>query len=378
MSPPRMHRYEQIAGEIRAAILRGAYALDGRLPSERRLVRAHGAQRNTVRQALGLLEREGRIVSVGKSGWFVAEGAEASPPTTVGTGSRALLVTFRRHESASTDIIAHELSRVLAPKGMQVLRYDSVARHSSDPLAASPGLTAEELAGLRAAGVVMWPHGPVDARLLARVQAAVPLVLVDRRAFGFASDSVRFDDVGGGRLVTEHLLAQGHRRIAFVGDEPFVESVQGRWNGYRRALEAAGVAPDDNLTVFTQGQCEPTFSATLRLLLRGPSPAPTAVVCSNDAVASRLLLLLREEGSRVPEDVAVTGFGDERPSYLDLIGLTTVAQSFAELGHAAGGLLLERLAQSPARRGDDPREILLPMRLVVRASSGPHARSGAQ
>ena len=360
-----MHRYEQIADEIRSGILRGAYDPDGRLPSERRLVRAHSAQRNTVRQALGLLEREGRIVSVDKSGWFVSS-EEGAPPSRLPSGRRVLLVTFRRHESASTDTIAHELSRTFVSRGVQVLRFDSHTRDAAHPV------TAGELVGLGVDGVVVWPHGPVDARLLAQVQSAVPLVLVDRRAFGFESDSVRFDDVGGGRLVTEHLIAQGHRRIAFVGDEPFVESVQGRWSGYRQALEAAGIAVDESLTLLTQGTHEPAFSATLRLLVRGLPEPPTAVVCSNDAVASRLLLLLREEGLRVPGDVAVTGFGNERPSYLDLMHLTTVAQSFAELGRAAGNLLLERLAEVPARRGGPRREVLLPMRLVARGSSGPH------
>lgn len=371
-TPPRIHRYEQIADEIRAAILRGAYAPDGRLPSERRLVRAHNAQRNTVRQALGLLEREGRIASVGKSGWFVSEESVA-PPERPATGGRTILVTFRRHESAASDTIANELSRTLAPRGMQVLRYDTASRHPSSHPAMDPDLTAQEIADLGADGVVMWPHGPVDARLLARIQATVPLVLVDRRVFGFESDSVRFDDLSGGRMVTEHLLAQGHRRIAFLGDEPFVESVQARWNGYRQALEEAGLVPDDNLTLLTQGQPAPIFTESLRLLLRGPIEPPTAVICSNDGVASELLLLLRAEGLRVPEDVAVTGFGNLRPSYLDLMGLTTLDQSFGELGHAAGSLLNDRLDEPHSGRGGPYREILLPMRLIVRASSGRHA-----
>ncbi len=365
---PRIHRYEQIAGDIRSAVLRGAYDPDGRLPSERRLVRAYGVQRNTVRQALGVLEDEGRIESVGKSGWYVAQGPPRSGSVAT-EGGRILLVTFRRHASASTDTIAHELSRICTSSGMQVLRYDSVAKEPSTHAA-----TAEDLASLGPAGVVLWPHGPVDAGLLIRVQAMTPVVLIDRRVFGFASDSVLFDNVGGGRLVTEHLIAQGHRRIAFLGDEPFVESVQGRWHGYRQALEAADIVPDDNLTVLTQGQHEPTLAATLRVLVRSLSHPPTAVVCSNDSVASRLMLFLRSEGLKVPNDVAVTGFGNERPNYLDLMHLTTVAQSFVELGRAAGELLMERLADPSAFHGVH-RELLLPMRLVVRSSSGPNIAS---
>jgi DNA-binding LacI/PurR family transcriptional regulator len=364
----RAHRYEQIASEIRTAIARGAFGPEGRLPSERRLVRTYGAQRNTVRQALGVLEREGRIASIGKSGWFVASGADA-PTDRLLTGGRVLFLTFRQHESASSDTIAHELGRVFAAHGLQVLRYDSAARQRAAHLE-----TAEDIIELGANGVVLWPHGPVDTDLLARIQSSMPVVLVDRRAFGFASDSVRFDDFSGGKMVTEHLLAQGHRRIAFLADEPFVESVQSRWNGYHQALESAGIEPDGNLTVLTYLQSEPTFSAAMRFLVRGLPEPPTAVVCSNDGVASRLLLLLREEGLRVPEDIAVAGFGNERPNYLDLVGLTTVAQSFSDLGRLAGELLLERLS-TPADPHRVYREVLLPMSLVVRSSSGPHAPS---
>lgn len=362
----RAHRYEQIAGEIRTAITRGAFGPEGRLPSERRLVRTYGAQRNTVRQALGVLEREGRIASIGKSGWFVASGADAPVDREI-AGGRVLFLTFRQHESASSDAIAHELSRVFASHGLQVLRYDSAARQRAAHLE-----TAEDIVELGANAVVLWPHGPVDTDLLVQIQSTMPVVLVDRRTFGFASDSVRFDDFSGGRMLTEHLLSQGHRRIVFFADEPFVESVQSRWNGYHQALEAAGVEPDGNLTVLTYLQHEPTFTAAMRHLIGGLPEPPTAVVCSNDGVASRLLLLLREEGLRVPEDMAVAGFGNERPNYLDLVGLTTVSQSFSDLGRVAGELLLERLSGSSATPGSH-REVLLPMTLVVRSSSGPHA-----
>lgn len=363
----RAHRYEQIAGEIRSAIARGAFGPEGRLPSERRLVRTYNAQRNTVRQALSVLEREGRIASVGKSGWFVASGFDATADR-LPAGGRVLFVTFRQHESASSDAIAHELSRVFAAHGLQALRYDSAARQQAAHLE-----TAEDIAGLGATGVVLWPHGPVDSGLLQRIQATTPVVMVDRRVFGFASDSVRFDDFAGGKLVTEHLLAQGHRRIAFLADEPFVESVQSRWNGYHQALEAAGVEPDGNLTVLNYQQHEPSFTASLRFLVHSLEERPTAIVCSNDGVASRLLLFLRDEGLRVPEDIAVTGFGNERPNYLDLVGLTTVSQSFPDLGRVAGELLLDRLAGTANASVRPYREVLLPMSLVVRSSSGPHS-----
>ena len=367
---PRPHRYVAIADEIRRAIRQDAYAPDGRLPSERRLVRAYGAQRNTIRQALAVLEEEGRIASVDKSGWFVSSVENPAEPRSP-AGKRVLFVTFRRIDTPQTDCIAQALRDTLAEEGVSLLRYDT-ARQEEASLAAA----VDEVIRLRPDGVAMWPLGSLEMSFLAKLAAATALVLIDRRAFGFHSDSVRFNDAEGGRLVTEHLLERGHRRIAFLGDEPFVESVQSRWTGYRKALEEAGLGHDDNLTQLRYGSREPGFSASLRFLLRELPDPPSAVVCSNDDVASRMMMFCREAGLRVPEDVAITGFGNAASGYLDVMGLTTVAQPFAELGRAAGELLLRRLGEPYPAEGER-RESRLPMTLVVRESSGAHApRSG--
>ncbi len=366
--PPRspLHRYEEIAEQIRFSLGRGAFGPDGRLPSERWFGRTYEAQRNTIRQALGLLEREGKIESVGKSGWFVTK-AETRRGKEALSGQRVMLVTFRRPSGSTIDRLTEAMREVLNSKGIELLRYDSQAHEEAQHIE-----TIEQLTTVDAGAIVMWPHNSVDKRLLGRLQSSTPLVLVDRRVFGFESDSVLFDDLGAGQTVTEHLLANGHRRIAFLGDEPFVESVQNRWRGYRQALEVTGITPDENLTTLVYGRHEPAFSRHIRVLLQ---EKPTAIVCSNDGVASSLLLILREDGIRTPEDIAVTGFGNDASGYLDVMGLTTMFQPFDEIGRAAGHLLLERLSEPLVNRATANREISVPMELVVRPSSGPHVKA---
>ena len=73
---------------------------------------------------------------------------------------------------------------------------------------------------------------------------------------------------------------------------------------------------------------------------------------------------------RVPDDMAVVGFGNEATSYLDVMGLTTMAQPFRELGRSAGALLLQRLSEPLADRDRVHRDIRIPMNLVPRKSSG--------
>ena len=275
-----------------------------------------------------------------------------------------MLVAFRRPTGSTMDRLAAGLREALDARGVGLLRYDSPSHDEAAHIG-----SVEELTTVDAAGIVMWPESSVDRSLLARLQTSTPLVLVDRRVFGFESDSVVFDDARAGREITAHLVGLGHRRIAFLGDEPFVESVQARWRGYRRALEDAGIVYDESLTVFTFGTRAPLFRETVRLTLERKG-APTAIVCSNDGVASALILALRELGRRVPEDLVVTGFGNDASAYLDVMGLTTMAQPFERLGRAAGELLLRRLGEPLATRGAGYEEIPIPMSLVPRASTG--------
>ncbi len=355
---PPLHRYETIADQIRASIARGAYNHGGgRLPSERVLMLESGAHRGTVRQALGLLEAEGLIASIGKSGWYVAE-----PKNSGVVGRRVTLVTFGRPSGYVVEGVTRGLNEALGAAGVNMLRIDF------GPTDAECAAMLARLREVDTDALVIWPHGALDSAPFAQLRGEKPLVLVDRRVFGFESDCVLFDDQGGGRMITEHLIAQGHRRIAFLGDEPFAESVHNRWLGYREALQQASLPIEDRLTVLPYGRSEPAFGEYVRLLR---DAGPTAVVCSNDGVASTLLLRLRADGTRVPEDLAVTGFGNEPASYLDLIGLTTAAQPFAQLGEAAGRLVLERLAKRFPMR--DAREILIPMKLVQRTSGACHS-----
>lgn len=360
MPRPRthLHRYEEIARHLRQQILRRDFGNDGRLPAERVLGEQFQVQRNTIRQALALLEKEGHIATDPKRGSFV----RLSEPDGV---RNVFLVSI--HSDASTDLsqLVTGFGKVVRKAGYSARRVDS------DPpkgMAMDVVPSGDRLAH-DVAGVILWPQNPADVDALSRLNAAVPLVLVDRRVMGVSIDSVHFDDVAGGRMVTEHLLSQGHRRIAFLTDDVFAETVQLRWRGYAIALEEAGAPFDSELGVFFQGIHEPLFSMTMRHLLSQGAKSPTAIVCSNDLVAFMLLRFLRDEGIRVPDDMAVTGYGNSMPDYLEAMALTSVDQPFTLLGQTAAGILLDRVHQLTEDRLREPRDVSIPVQLVVRNSS---------
>jgi DNA-binding LacI/PurR family transcriptional regulator len=166
----------------------------------------------------------------------------------------------------------------------------------------------------------------------------LPVVLVDIGHPGLPH--VVIDDVRGGELAANHLLAKGHRRIAFVGDlptNPFgFTSSERRREGFRRALRAAGIDPADDLE--RRGVHGREQARGLALELLGSDDRPTAVFAASDIQAFGVLEAADALGLRVPEDVAVIGFDDIEMA--TIIGLTTVRQPLRESGARGTELLL--------------------------------------
>ncbi|MFI7439770.1 LacI family DNA-binding transcriptional regulator [Nonomuraea indica] len=180
-------------------------------------------------------------------------------------------------------------------------------------------------------------------------------VFVDRVPAGLdRADVVALDDVRGGLVATEHLLARGHRRIALISDDDGLSSVHDRADGYRAALRAAGAAVDESLVV--RGVFDPWRAGheVARLLSR-PDP-PTAFFATNNRAAIGILQALRER----PERPAYVGFDDFALADVFNPGVTVVRYDVRRLARSAVDLLL---SSSP-----EPRRVRVPVELVARGS----------
>lgn len=310
-----------------------------------------------MRQALSLLQSEGRIAK-DRRGSFVQQLA--------GNSTNVFLLNIHSGSAPNLVDLVEGFTHVAVPQGFQV------RRRSNNPLPDSNVNIVSTLDSTQSdvAGVLIWPHFPTDVAQIRRINERVPTVLVDQRILGITTDSVRFDDVEGGKLVTRHLLDLGHRRIAFLTDEVFAETVQARWQGYVMAHEEAGIACDPKLSLLYQFINADIFEPTMRRLCGSPDSRPTAIVCSNDVVAFGLLRFLNAEGIRVPEDMAVTGYGNSMPEYTQAISLTTIDQRFFDAGQEGARLLCKRIHQPSSVRMHSPLDIVLPVKLVVRGSTG--------
>ncbi|WP_324604636.1 LacI family DNA-binding transcriptional regulator [Streptomyces sp. NRRL S-337] len=194
----------------------------------------------------------------------------------------------------------------------------------------------------------------------------MPLVFVSQHAPG--RPSVYVDDEEAALRGTRHLLNLGHRRIAFLqtADETgFAWSSKNRLAGHLRALTEAGIEHDDDLVMSVADWKGSGMAAAVGRLLSLQAP-PTALFAETDDLAFRLLAALREANIPVPGRVSVMGFDDHVMSAL--MGLTTLAQSAAELGRTAVRLTRSVIDDTD---GDAQRHIVLPTELVPRRTTAP-------
>jgi LacI family transcriptional regulator len=220
-------------------------------------------------------------------------------------------------------------------------------------------------------GIILSPAEHSNAQdVHAVVGMRAPLLLFNRELGGHVPESAHWDQLmldnqHGTRLATEHLIARGHRHIAFFGGHRDSSSCRQRHAGYVQAMQTAGLPIEPQWQV----ECAPTRleAAHQTSALFAGTPVPTAAVCYNDAVALGLMLGLNQRGLRPGHDFAVTGFDDIAEAALGISPLTTLSTAPYERGQQSAQLILQRLREPHAAS----HRTIAPAQLVVRESSCP-------
>jgi DNA-binding LacI/PurR family transcriptional regulator len=175
---------------------------------------------------------------------------------------------------------------------------------------------------------------------------------------------VDVDNSGGARQATEHLVKIGRRQVATIAGPLDMGVGVARLDGYRAAIEAAGLPADSGLIGYAADFGEESGAAAMRKLLAG-RPDVDGVFAASDPIAIGAMRVLREAGRNVPGDVAVVGFDDSPMARQSVPSLTSVHQPVEEMGRAMARLLYDRI------RGDDSGEqyVILGTHLVERDSA---------
>ena len=188
----------------------------------------------------------------------------------------------------------------------------------------------------------------------------LPMALIDFWLPGLPS--VNPDNVQGGHLATQHLLALGKRRIAYVAGSLAHFSIRQREQGFRRALFEAGVLADPDLEVVAPPGMDPDAGAeaATRQLLR-LRQRPDAIFAYNDTAALAALRVCLQAGLRVPQDIAIIGFDDIPAARNASPPLSTLRVDKEALGRTGVELVLEG--------SEMPHDITVPVELMARGSS---------
>jgi DNA-binding LacI/PurR family transcriptional regulator len=217
----------------------------------------------------------------------------------------------------------------------------------------------------KADGIILLGYGDYllyRPRLEQLIEQGTHFVRWGSAQVGQLGTTIGSDNAQGGLDAARHLLAQGRRRIAFIGTaSPQYPEFLERWRGYAAALAEAGLAPDAALQADAISTEESGHDATLRLLQAGV--AFDAIFAASDLIAIGAMRALAEAGRLVPRAVAIVGFDDLPAASLASPPLTTVMQN----PRRAGQVLVETLLQ--LIDGEEVSNAVLPVKLVVRGSS---------
>lgn len=232
-------------------------------------------------------------------------------------------------------------------------------------------------------GFIIYSMQAIDPLVTAALHRRLPTVLIDQQMRP-GVPSITVDDAAGARMAAAHLLGLGHRQIAIITDRLSASSVIGpstlreqvehaffvtqlRFQGYRSAIEAAGLDWNRLPIYVCDNNSEADGALALRALLAG-TPRPTALLALTDRLALGALAEAQRMGLRVPEDIAIVGFDDIPQAAQAHPPLSTIRQDHRAKGRLAGEALAALLQQQPAAEAPP-----LPVELIVRASSGAHA-----
>ncbi len=295
----------------------------------------------------------------------IAEEAGVSVPTVSRVLNGRMDVAPETRTRVEQLLQRHEYRRRTAPRGGQASLIDLVFNDLDSPWAVEIIRGVEDVAHDVGVGVVVsavhsratserrwWQNvqarasdgvilvnSHLNPQLQAELTRHLPTVVVDPAGV----PSVDLPTIGatnwaGGLSATEHLVGLGHRRIAIITGPPRLQCSRARLDGYRTALDAAGIRSDDDLVYQGDFYHESGFAGADKFLAL--DEPPTAIFASSDQMAYGVYEAIRQHGLRIPSDISVVGFDDLPEARWSSPPLTTVRQPLVEMGMLAARTVL--------------------------------------
>jgi len=219
----------------------------------------------------------------------------------------------------------------------------------------------------RVDGLLVSPSKETDSydHLRKVKKLGIPLIFFDRICEELQLSQVTVDDYEGAFQATEHLIQQGCKRIAHIAGPPKLCITKNRMQGYKDALKKYEIEIDPALVVSTNTIQFDEGREVVKTLLKS-SRLPDGIFTSNDPIAIGAMDIIKKNGLRIPEDIAIIGFSDWQISEFVEPPLSSVFQPGFEMGQTAARLFIEQVAD---KENFVPKSKVLKTRLSIRQSS---------
>lgn len=249
-----------------------------------------------------------------------------APVSSAGLGRRIGFIADQLATSPEAMVAIEGLTQASRPAGDLVL----VAQTHNDHEMEAELIRA--FAGQGVAALVYMTIFTREVELPAQLRSLdVPVLLLNCYTSDLAYPAVVPSEIAGGQRSTRHLIEKGHRRIATITGEIWMEAAQDRLKGYRRALATADIPFDPRLVIEGDWSASAGYDATRKLMAL--AEPPTAIFCQNDRTAIGCYEALKEAGLDIPRDMSVVGYDDEEISRHLHPRLTTSILPHRAMGH---------------------------------------------
>ena len=333
-------KYQKLYQWLREQIIEGRLAPGNRVYSELKLAEMFQISRQTVRQAISMLEKDGLVSRARGSGTYVTE--QSQKYTRRNTKVIGVIMTYV--DDYIFPSIISGINACLSEAGYTINLYITYNKRCNEEKILRTVLESP------LDGLIIEPtkSGMVNTNLALYEQLSckLPCIFVNCYYPGLNLPYVMPNNTESVRYITNYLIERGHRRIAGIFK---VDDEQGnlRFAGYARALQENGLTVDDDLLNWYQTEdFDYLFEGRLGGSILESLKTCTAVVCYNDQIAMRLIEFAKSNGIRTPQDLSVAGFDDAHSSWAD-VPLTTMVHPKERVGRMAAQNLLA-LIENPS------------------------------
>ncbi|WP_066192161.1 MULTISPECIES: substrate-binding domain-containing protein [Gracilibacillus] len=278
-----------------------------------------------------------KILFVAEQLGYFNNNQEKRAVTARNDGFVLVVMPDQRYQNAKSNYWGKVFDGILST--LEQLNYGSVVISSKDHL-------VDKIKGDSLFGIITVGYIPTDMLLSLSNLYPVPFVMVDHEDDIIQADRIFVDNFQGMYKLTKHVQMLGHKQICFIGDNGFAPSFYDRWLGFKEALEEQGIFHSNQRNLleldYNSNGIEQEF---LHHINRWEEERniPTALMCANDEMATKISKVVIDKGLSIPSDISVTGFDNIDYKMKNIPPLTTVQVLKEAIGQRAVSELMWRL-----------------------------------